>query len=211
MSTKDKILDAAERLFARDGFDGTSLRSITTEADVNLAAVNYHFKSKEALILELFARHLKPVAEQREALLAEYLAGAGDGPLELESILTAFFRPVLHAGSRERSENGMAVKCLLGRLYTSPQEFMSKLFDENFRATVSMFQAAITRAIPHLSAEDTMWRMHFMIGSMAHTLAAGELLKLLSGGRCNTQDLAQVERQMVAFAAAGLRAEVPKA
>ncbi len=211
MSTKDKILDAAERLFARDGFDGTSLRTITTEADVNLAAVNYHFKSKESLILELFARHLKPVAEQRKALLDEYLAGADDGPLELEPILTAFFRPVLQTGSRHLSENGMAVKCLMGRLYTSPQEFTSKLFDENFRETVKAFHSAIARAIPQLPAEVVMWRMHFMIGSMAHTLAAGTLLDLLSGGECDTQDMTQVERQLVAFAAAGLRAEVPKA
>ena len=83
--TKDKILDAAERLFARDGFDATSLRAITTEAQVNLAAVNYHFKSKEALMLAVFARHLKPVAEQRKELLSVYLALAGEGPLEIEA------------------------------------------------------------------------------------------------------------------------------
>jgi AcrR family transcriptional regulator len=210
ISTKDKILNAAERLFAKDGFDATSLRAITSEAKVNLAAVNYHFKSKEALLLAVFARHLQPVAEQRKALLDAYLAAAGKGPLQLEPILTAFIRPILEVGSKALSGNGVAAQCLMGRIYTTPHEFASKMFDENFKATVKHFRAALHRALPDLPVEETMWRLHFTIGAMAHTLAGAALLKLISGGKCDTTDMARVERQLVAFTAAGLRAEVPK-
>jgi len=208
--TRDKILDTAERLFARDGFDATSLRAITTEADVNLAAVNYHFKSKEALVLAVFSRHLTPVAAQRKALLEAYLAEAGDGPMEVEPILIAFIRPILEVGMRAARENGLAVQCLMGRIYSAPREFASKVIDENFAETIQIFRSAFRRALPALPAEDLMWRLHFTIGSMAHTLAGSALLNTLSGGLCNTTDMVRVERQLVAFAAAGLRAEVPK-
>ena len=210
ISTKDRILNAAEKLFARDGFDATSLRAITTEADVNLAAVNYHFKSKDALTLEVFARHLRPVAEQRKALLEAYLAAAGEGALELEPILAAFIRPVLEVGSCALKDNGVAAQLLIGRIYSAPHEFASKMFDENFKDTVKQFHAALHRALPDLPVEETLWRMHFTIGALAHTLAGASLLSLISGGLCDTTDMVRVERQLVAFAAAGLRAEVPK-
>lgn len=209
-STKDKILDAAEKLFARDGFDATSLRAITSEAEVNLAAVNYHFKSKDALILEVFGRHLLPVAERRKALLNAYLARAGKRKLKLEPILAAFIRPILEVGSKELKGNGVAAQCLMGRIYSAPGDFTVKLFDANFKETMMQFRAALHRALPDLPVEETLWRMHFTIGALAHTLAGASLLTLISGGLCGTTDMARVERQLVAFAAAGLRAEVPK-
>ena len=203
-------MDTAEKLFARDGFDGASLRAITTEAEVNLAAVNYHFKSKEALLLAVFARHLHPVAEQRKALLDAYLAEACDNPLSLEPILIAFIRPILEVGSRTLADNRMAAQCLMGRIYTAPFEFASNIFNENFKETVRQFRAAFQRALPNLPAEEMLWRLHFTIGAMSHTLAGASLLKMISGGVCDTTDMARVERQLVAFTAAGLRAEVPK-
>src|SRR5579864_4688441 len=95
MTTKNRILNAAERLFAHDGFEATSLRAITTEANVNLAAVNYHFQSKDALVRAVIGRRMGPVNEKRIAMLDACEAGAGDGPLPLEPLLEAFLRPVL--------------------------------------------------------------------------------------------------------------------
>src|SRR5580704_13248627 len=95
MNTKDRILDAAERLFARDGFEATSLRAITTEASVNLAAVNYHFQSKEALVQAVIGRRMGPANAQRLALLDAYEAQAVDAPVPLEKIMDAFLRPVV--------------------------------------------------------------------------------------------------------------------
>src|SRR5271166_1991773 len=95
MTTKDRILDAAERLFARDGIEATSLRTITAEAGANLAAVNYHFQSKDALVKSVVARRVCPVNERRLALLDACEAAAGDGPLPVEQVLDAFLRPVM--------------------------------------------------------------------------------------------------------------------
>src|SRR5271166_4719878 len=95
MNTKDRILNAAERLFARDGFEATSLRAITTEAAVNLAAVNHHFKSKEALVQAVIARRMGPISAQRLALLDAYEAEADGAPVALEKILDAFLRPII--------------------------------------------------------------------------------------------------------------------
>ena len=80
MNTKDRILDTAERLFARDGFEATSLRSITAEAGVNLAAINYHFQSKEALVQAVIGRRMGPMNDRRLALLDAYEAQAATPP-----------------------------------------------------------------------------------------------------------------------------------
>ena len=93
--TKTRILDAAEKLFGEKGFDGTSLRDITTEADVNLAAVNYHFQSKDALVRAVIARRVVPVNQRRLELLDACEQAAGAGPLPIEAVLDAFIRPVL--------------------------------------------------------------------------------------------------------------------
>src|SRR5215475_7182897 len=99
-TTKDRILDAAEKLFAMNGFEATSLRQITAEAGVNLAAVNYHFQSKEALLGAVFSRRVVPVNRRRIELLNALEAAAGaEGPA-LDSILEALFRPVIEAAKR---------------------------------------------------------------------------------------------------------------
>src|SRR5271170_6536430 len=95
MTTKDRILDAAERLFARVGIEASSLRAITAEADANLASVNYHFQSKDALIRAVIARRLGPITERRLELLDACERSAGSGPLPLDQVLDAFFRPVV--------------------------------------------------------------------------------------------------------------------
>src|ERR1700744_12731 len=124
MNTKDRILDAAERLFARDGFEATSLRAITTEAEVNLAAVNYHFQSKEALVQAVIGRRMGPVNARRLALLDAYEAQSGRHPVSFDKILEAFLRPVVEmVGTHAR-----AFVPLIGRLYTEPGEFAVRLY-----------------------------------------------------------------------------------
>jgi AcrR family transcriptional regulator len=91
-NTKDRILGAAEELFAQYGFSGTSLRQVTSRADVNIAAVNYHFGSKENLVNEVFRRRMDEMSERR---LAELRQAQEEHPNELEPILHAFIEPAL--------------------------------------------------------------------------------------------------------------------
>src|SRR5512143_3976610 len=97
--TKDRILDAAERLFAEHGFDATSLRMITAAAGVNLAAVNYHFRSKDSLIEAVFGRRIGPVNKERLEMLTAAEKAAGSDPLSLEAVVRAFVEPVVRIRS----------------------------------------------------------------------------------------------------------------
>src|SRR5271156_4839584 len=122
MTTKDRILDAAERLFARVGIEATSLRAITAEADANLASVNYYFQSKGALVQAVIVRRLGPITKRRLELLDACERSVGSGPLPIEQVLNAFFRPVVEIYGSHAKEFGP----LMGRLYTEPAEFMEK-------------------------------------------------------------------------------------
>jgi AcrR family transcriptional regulator len=198
--TKERILDAAERLFSHDGFEATSLRAITAEAHVNLAAVNYHFQSKEALVRAVIGRRLGPVNERRIALLDDCEAAAGDGPLPLEPVLDAFIRPVLEIAQTHAKEFGP----LMGRLYTEPGEFIKHVYKEHLEQVGARFVAAFERALPDLPPVDLMWRLHFVIGVMTHTLGAARLLEFLSHGRCDPSDVEGTLQRIKTFVAAGL-------
>jgi len=205
MNTKDRILDAAERLFARDGIEATSLRTITAEASVNLAAVNYHFQSKDALVRSVVARRIRPVNERRMALLDAYEAAAGNGPLPLEQVLDAFLRPVMEI----YGTHGKEFAPLMGRMYTEPGGFMEQVYKDHLQPVATRFIEAYERALPGLPRIELLWRMHFSIGALAHTLAAATLLRLLSDGQCDPTDSEGTLRRMTAFMKAGLSAPVP--
>jgi len=190
MNTKDRILDAAERLFASDGFEATSLRAITAGANVNLAAVNYHFQSKEALVQAVIGRRMGPVNARRLALLDAYEAQAVDAPVALEKILDAFLRPVVEMVGSHAHE----FVPLLGRLYTEPGEFAERTYKQQFE---------------HLAPRvELIWRIHFAIGALAHTMAASKMLEMMSGGNCEISDVEATLTRLKAFILAGLTSPV---
>ncbi|MBL0158294.1 MAG: TetR family transcriptional regulator [Bryobacterales bacterium] len=202
--TKDRILDSAEKLFSEHGFAATSLRQITTEAAVNLAAVNYHFQSKESLILAVLLRKLEPINQRRLELLDEVEAEAGDDPLSLEAVLGAFLLPVLEAkDSRVQLCN---FPRLMGRMYTEPGDWMLRIFPQAFAPVLARFQPAFRRAMPGAEIEEIGWGMHFSIGAMAHYLAGGALLKTVTMGMADPSDTAAALPRLVAYMAGGLRA-----
>ena len=204
MTTKDRILNAAERLFASDGFEATSLRAITAEAHVNLAAVNYHFQSKEALVEAVIERRLGPVNHQRLALLDAYEVQAAGGPVPLDKIVDAFLRPVLEMVGSHAHE----FVPLIGRLYTEPGEFAERIYKQQFEHLAQRFIPAFQRALPDLPRVELSWRLHFAIGALAHTMGAGKLLKLMSGGLSDVSDVEGTLRRMKSFILAGLTAPI---
>ncbi len=206
-STKDRILDAAERLFASRGFSGTSLRDITAEAGANLAAVNYHFQSKDALIVAVVARRAGPVNEQRLKLLDECEARAGDGPLDPDCVFRAFLEPML--GFRKRLASGAVTGRLISQVFTEPGEFFRELFQNEFRETARRFIAAFQRAFPELPPQEMFWRFQFTIGALVHAMAGEEHLRFISGGLCEPATDEALVARLIAFAVAGFRAPVP--
>jgi AcrR family transcriptional regulator len=196
VGTKDRILDAAEKLFCRNGFEETSLRDITAEAQVNLAAVNYHFQSKDSLIEAVVARRIDPINRNR----LELLEGAGDHP-SVEQILTAFLAPLL--------ELEIASKlALLGRIYYNKQEFVQQVYQRHLRVVANRFRAALGRALPEIPADELWWRLHFSIGALTHVLSWGQILPALTEGACDPADREALIGRAVRFLAAGFRAGV---
>ena len=192
--TKTRILDAAEKLFGKSGFDATSLRDITAEADVNLAAVNYHFQSKESLIDSVIARRIEPVNQKRLSMLES----AGPNP-NLEQILIAFLAPVLNQDLSGAFE-------LLARILATPDMFVTRLFKTHLASIVERFSEAIGKALPELSRTEILWRLHFTGGAMAHVLARSHLLPELMPGFPEPPDRQAILARLVTFAAAGFRA-----
>lgn len=199
--TKTRLLDAAERLLAERGFAAASLRDITALAGTNLGAVNYHFRSKEALIQAVFAQRLQPINGARLEALDACESKAGKRPVPLESLLHAFLGPVLRGG-----RDGSSFFKLMGRMYSEPSLDMRRIFDAELRGTVERFVRAFRRTLPHLGTEELLWRLFFTIGAMAQLMAAGQLLRFISDGACDPDDVDRAEARLVSFVAAGMRA-----
>ncbi len=200
--TRDQILDTAERLFADHGLDAVSLRTLTSEAGVNLASVHYHFGSKEALVTAVFDRRVDRLNRERLEMLDEVERRAGDDPPGLEAVLRAFFAPVIRTGQ----EAGTSFRRLCGRVHAEPAEYVQKYFDEKFGPVIERFITAFERAVPDLSQTERGWRMHFAAGLMVFTLLESEKLKHYSHGLCDPAHIEEAIEQMVHFAAAGLQA-----
>ncbi len=204
--TKTRILDTAEQLFADNGFTATSLRMITTEAGVNLAAVNYHFGSKEALLAEILGRRFRPINQERLELLDA--AEAGDSTLKLEQILQAFLSPPFRAmlGSGEK---GVKFMQLIGRTHSETNQKIQGMFFQLFEVVVRRFAEAFHRALPDLSEDEVRVRMLFVIGAMAHTMALSHKLPWFSKKIDQKPFNDMVLTNLIQFAVSGMRAPVP--
>ena len=156
--TRTRILDAAEELFMLHGFEGTSMRLLTAKAGVNLAAVNYHFGSKDALIEALFRRRLDPMNEERIAALDRL------EDFSAENIIRAFIRPSLRL-IEDTKGGGRNFIRLLGRTYTDPAKPIRALIGQLYGETMERYKSALRRALPDMPADELVWRMHFMFGT----------------------------------------------
>ncbi len=203
--TRERVLRSAETLFAERGFEIVSLRDITGAADANVAAVNYHFGSKEKLIDAVIERHVVPINEERMELLNRFEAKCVESPLPVDKVLKAFLSPMLrHITSGEMSEElfGKFMGRLIGeRGYRLPESVRPL-----FRMMAARFTSALRRAVPQLSEEEALWRMHFSFGVMANTLTHGDTLREISGGRAGNPSIEKIFEEIIEFCAAGIEA-----
>jgi AcrR family transcriptional regulator len=202
--TRTRILDAAEELFMQHGFEGTSMRLLTAKAGVNLAAVNYHFGSKDALIEAVFRRRLDPMNQARIAEL-EKLEAQSATPAP-EDIIRAFLAPTLKLVEDARGGGRNFIR-LLGRTYTEPAKEIRQLIGQMYGPVMDRYKAALERALPQMPAEELVWRMHFMFGTLAYTLAATDTVQLIAGCKPEDRyDARLLEERLTAFLHAGLNA-----
>lgn len=200
-STKERILGAAEELFARHGFAGASLRELTATAKVNLAAVNYHFGSKDNLINEVFRRRLDELSSQR---LEALQAAREKAQPSLEDILAAFIHPALLLSVDK--PGGSTFVRVLARAYAEHNERLRKFLSENYGHVLKEFAAAISAELPHLDKEELYWRIDIIAGALTYAMADFGVIKR----RAAMSEKVHRERaaeHLIRFAAAGLRAE----
>lgn len=202
--TKTTILDAAEALFAEAGFAATSLRELTARAGANLAAVNYHFGSKEGLAIAVLTRRIAPINDERRARLQALPAR----PTAV-AVVRAFVEPVLCSAANPATPSvaPTAGFCrLFGRLMVEQPPFLRSFLAEQFRDLGWRFEAVLQKALPGHDAATLWWRLHFLVGAMAHTLQNAATLTHLTNGLCRHDDAEAIVEHLVAFATAGFQA-----
>lgn len=203
--TRTRILDAAETLIADRGFRRFSLREVTREAGVNLAAVNYHFGSREGLVSEVLARVIVPINEQRLRLLDLAEARHAGSPVPLEEILEALHRPVVDR-MMEVPHGKPVYLCLAGRCLAESADQVPASLVGHFHEVITRFMDVTRAALPEVSETSLFWRMHLAIGTMIYALTHEDRLPLFSGGKVRPTDPGDTLQRLIEFTAAGLRA-----
>ncbi|TVQ27329.1 MAG: TetR/AcrR family transcriptional regulator [Wenzhouxiangella sp.] len=193
-ATCDRILDAAERLFAEEGFYATSLRQITQAAEANLAAVNYHFGSKQALILAVFRRRLDALNKARLARLDQ--AQEGNAAPELEDVLEALIVPAL-AFTHGSADDGHRFMRILMRAFADRDDQLHRALSAEYAHVMRRFASAIATALPGLSERRLRRQLDFIVGALTYTMAES-----------TSSDAREIADDLVQFAAAGLRSAV---
>jgi len=200
--TMTRILDTAEVLFAERGFAETSLRNITSKAGVNLAAVNYHFGSKKALIQAVFSRYLDPFTLRFHAALDALEADHEGRVIPLEVLLESMAAAVL-AVPAERNSLKVFMR-LLGLAYSQAQGHLRRHIQQHYGDVFTRFTELVRRATPDLPDAERFWRLHFMLGTLIFTLSGLDALKDIAekdyDDQVTTRDLVRRLRPVVVAA-----------
>ena len=207
-NTKQRLLDAAEQLFAERGFKRTSISALARKARVNQAAVNYHFGSKAALVEQVIERRSSTIGCLRmERLQAVRERAARTGiPPDIDALLDAFVAPAFLLIDGEK--RGKYFMLLANRAFSEPDETIQNIFVNEFAPSFRLFIELMRAALPDLSETELHWRLQFVIGAMAHAMH-------VCGGQLPESDIFpaaenpdRLLKRLLAFLAAGLRAPV---
>ncbi|AQS36308.1 transcriptional regulator, TetR family [Shewanella psychrophila] len=204
--TKTRILDAAEKLFAERGFSETSLRLITSKAEVNLASVNYHFGSKKELIRAVLARYLDvfmPAASSEIASLQ-----STDKEASLNDIFSTLVKPLLDL-NQLRSEGTRTFLQLLGRGYIESQGHLRWFITTHYGDHLTQFVKAVADSAPHIPPAEMFWRLHFTLGTVVFTMASADALTEIAAADFGEHnDIEAVIRKVIPYLSAGVAVPV---
>ena len=199
--TREQLLAAAERLFAERGLAGVTVRLIAAEAGLNWSLVGYYFRGKDRLLAEVYRRHCVALNRERFRLLND----ARHAGLRLESVIEAFVRPALAEIQGDGGHNQYSR--LRAMLAAEAAPLLTQLVADNFDESSRTFVAALRECLPHLPADEVLWRFHFMLGTIYYSVSSPQRIKAFSRGRCDPGDVEATVRQLVPFLAAAFRSE----
>ncbi len=203
-STKEKILDVAEGLFAEYGFNDTSLRTITSKAGVNLASVNYHFGDKKTLVRAVLNRYLEAfMPEMKQSL--ERLNERDD--YDMAEVFEALRAP-LRSLSELRPNGTSRFMLLIGRGYTDVQGHLRWFITNRYNDVLTLFTDPVLKANPNLTRETLFWRLHFTLGTCVFTMASSQALAEIAENDFGSKvDPKSVVDQLIPYLAAGVAAK----
>ncbi len=201
-NTKDKILAIAEKQFAKNGFAGTSIRNVVKEANVNIAAIHYHFGSKEALFTELVGRRFETLNAERRKGLHE-IKNTPDNDAVVGEIVRAFLVPMKKMG--KSNKNRQQFSTMIGRAFSELPELKKTIHQKYFKRVCDEFVEALCKARPNYTKEEIHWRFHFLICTMIGSLMAGDRLTHISDGLCNSSDFDGMIDRLVKFVTNGMK------
>lgn len=166
---KQKLRIAAERLFAERGFEAVSVRDITQRSKSNVAAVNYHFGTREGLVTSVLERFMAPVNAERIARLDKLEKKAPGKVVALEDLIGAFVNPLTYGVERSELPENLYYR-LLGRAFAQQVDGLPPQIEEQMQGVMRRFTRAFGRALPTVSEADMAWRIHFMVGGLVWLL-----------------------------------------
>lgn len=207
-AAKQRMIEAATSLFSQSGVDGVSMRALTAAADVNLASVNYHFGSKEALAQTVFEALSARVNKQRIADIKQSVATAAQAgqPIKLETIVAIFVEPYLGEG---RAEEGRLLAQLILKHRLTPSGMTGDIVRRHFDPMARHFIEAYAKACPKVKKEDRYWRYAFMVSTVVLTVtdqAKGNRVSRLSGGLVDAVSREALRSALIKYIVAGLAA-----
>ncbi|MBA2920582.1 TetR family transcriptional regulator [Sphingomonas sp. MAH-20] len=201
--TRDRLLDAAEELFARHGLYGVTVRNVAQHAEVDTALIHYYFGTKRGMFDAVFDRRTQGVNQTRMAAMDAYEA-ASAGNITVEGAIRAFLQPILEK-DRNADQGWRNYSALVAMANNSKEwggEMMSRLFDHVIRRLIALLK----KAMPDASDEDLYWSYQMLSGSLMVIQASTGRIELLSGGLCRSDDVDAFGERLVQYAAAGFRA-----
>lgn len=200
--TRAHLLVVAETLFALRGFRNVSVREITSEAGVNLAAVNYHFGSRDELLFEIFRRRTSELSRERARRLHEAQSRSAGAP-PVRAILEALFAPPLRWAESEDRRIPMQ---FIIRARSEGTEAMRQALAQDV-SLLARFADALMAARPDLARDVVYWRLHFCLGMIHNNrFAEFDRLDALSEGLTRGAGSGELLERMLDFAEAGFLA-----
>lgn len=201
-ATSERILDAAEELFAKHGIYGVTMREIAERANVDTALLHYYFESKRGVFDAVFARRADILNAERMREMDRY-ESENNGRIELESAIAAYLRPMFSL-NRQGGRGWRNFGAFIGNLSSAPE--LSGVCAQKFAPVVKRFLALLRKALPGASEADLLWSYHMFLGSLTMVNMDTGAIERLSGGLCRSEDFDQIEPRLVKYSAEGFRA-----
>lgn len=205
-NTVDKILDAAQELFAERGFAETSLRMITSKAEVNLAAVNYHFGSKEALIQATFARFLTPFSREFREQLERYVSQVGEENVDIAHMIAVLAASAQVVAERHQQDVSVFMR-LMGLAYAQAQGHLREYLKQHYSDVFKPFMRLLKTSCPEMKPIEWFWRIHFVLGTLAFIMSSVDSLQAMAANDLSVDSQFQdMIGYLATFVSAGLQA-----